>query len=546
MLEVLTGLPPFSHVIQESAIIFLVVDGHRPSKPPIEVVSEDAWRLIERCWCQKPSERFTIDEVINTFHKLINIEPSVKLETPGKLVQSSILFLQCYYIGGAQILSHLVGSSNTNYASQKLQTSAKPYLEPPPTETDLVLFTDTPPPYQSRASNSPIADRLIPETSGKYESFLGLVTDLGGELGSLQGKELASLIVPIPRGSVVVQNIHHSDNLPLEPSIYETPTTKFESLEHSDFSESKESGQSWISAYVNDLQNLEIILTFSSFSTAGAGAGKVASMATYPFDVIKTRLQAQRAIPGRAGYQGVYDTISSLAQQSGFRGFYRGLGPTILAYWPTWAIYFSVYDGIKNSFGGSRPGPPYLESRPDVHPLTLHILASMTAGGVSTIFTNPLWVIKTRFMVQRASEVRYKHTLDAATTIYRTEGFAAFYSGLTPNLLGVAHVAIQYPLYQQLKIWTCDNRDEPITSRTILFCSAVSKIPASIVLYPTEVVRTRLQTQKRLLGYENGPRVGLLNFTRTLVRQEGWSSLYRGLSVNIARTLPNSAITMLT
>lgn len=26
---------------------------------------------------------------------------------------------------------------------------------------------------------------------------------------------------------------------------------------------------------------------------------------------------------------------------------YRGLGPTILGYLPTWAIYFSVYDGIK-------------------------------------------------------------------------------------------------------------------------------------------------------------------------------------------------------
>ena len=30
---------------------------------------------------------------------------------------------------------------------------------------------------------------------------------------------------------------------------------------------------------------------------------------------------------------------------------YRGLGPTILGYLPTWAIYFAVYDGIKRNFG---------------------------------------------------------------------------------------------------------------------------------------------------------------------------------------------------
>lgn len=45
------------------------------------------------------------------------------------------------------------------------------------------------------------------------------------------------------------------------------------------------------------------------------------------------------------------------------------------------------------------------------------------------------------------------HTLDAARTIYRSEGIKAFYRGLLPSLLGIAHVAVQFPLYEQLKIW---------------------------------------------------------------------------------------------
>jgi putative effector of murein hydrolase len=36
--------------------------------------------------------------------------------------------------------------------------------------------------------------------------------------------------------------------------------------------------------------------------------------------------------------------------------------------------------------------------------------------------------------------------------IYRSEGSRAFYRGLIPSLLGIAHVAVQFPLYEQLKI----------------------------------------------------------------------------------------------
>ena len=96
---------------------------------------------------------------------------------------------------------------------------------------------------------------------------------------------------------------------------------------------------------------------------------------------------------------------------------YRGLGPTILGYLPTWAIYFAVYDGIKTLFGEPPlgvdgpvakserlyPAPSAKGYQPIVreHPWSLHILSAMTAGATSTICTNPLWVIKTRFMVRR-------------------------------------------------------------------------------------------------------------------------------------------------
>ena len=76
---------------------------------------------------------------------------------------------------------------------------------------------------------------------------------------------------------------------------------------------------------------------------------------------------------------------------------------------------------------------------------------------------------------------------------------------------------------------------------------------ASIATYPHEVVRTRLQTQRRPImdlssdGMRKAPkRTGLIYTTKKLIVMEGWRSLYRGLSVNLLRTVPNSAVTMLT
>ena len=114
------------------------------------------------------------------------------------------------------------------------------------------------------------------------------------------------------------------------------------------------------------------------------------------------------------------DIVKTTLRHDGIRGLYRGLGPTILGYLPTWAIYFAVYDGIKRRFGEPPLGEPvqprriYPAAQPKGyqpvmrdHPWTLHILSAMIAGATSTTCTNPLWVIKTRFMVFRHPFCRY-------------------------------------------------------------------------------------------------------------------------------------------
>lgn len=298
---------------------------------------------------------------------------------------------------------------------------------------------------------------------------------------------------------------------------------------------------------------------------AGAGGGLVASIATCPLDVVKTKLQAQQYTRGQAGYEGILGTVKSILKYDGVRGMYRGLGPTLLGYLPTWAIYFAVYDTIKDYFGKKSLGD--VESVRHVlpaaqakgyqplerdHPWTLHLFSAMAAGATSTLCTNPLWVIKTRFMTQSRNEPRYRNTWDAIKTIYGTEGSQAFFRGLLPSLLGITHVAVQFPLYEFLKRWSSEGHQETLGPTQFLGCSAIAKMTASIATYPHEVLRTRLQTHKRPIGVHGQPidpqhRVpGIIQTAKSIVHNEGWRSLYRGLSVNLVRTVPNSAVTMVT
>ena len=48
----------------------------------------------------------------------------------------------------------------------------------------------------------------------------------------------------------------------------------------------------------------------------------------------------------------VVDGITKLVREEGVRAAYKGLLPTVLALLPSWAIYFPVYEHMKQKLAG--------------------------------------------------------------------------------------------------------------------------------------------------------------------------------------------------
>jgi solute carrier family 25 protein 33/36 len=139
---------------------------------------------------------------------------------------------------------------------------------------------------------------------------------------------------------------------------------------------------------------------------------------------------------------------------------------------------------------------------------------------------------------------RNLRAIDVIRNIYRQNGIRGFYKGISASYIGVSETIVHFVIYEQIKAQLQlyqsgqnHSSDEPDLFNFVSYlgAAACSKLCASTLCYPHEVIRTRLREEGTKY------RTFLQTFKKVL-REESTPGLYRGLLTHLIRQIPVNLI----
>jgi solute carrier family 25 carnitine/acylcarnitine transporter 20/29 len=162
--------------------------------------------------------------------------------------------------------------------------------------------------------------------------------------------------------------------------------------------------------------------TLSDVFVAGTGAGLFQTILLAPIENVKIRLQAQTDFKH---FRGPMHCLSTLYQQFGIRGIYKGMVPTLWRDSWSYGVYFAAYEATKRKFQGEE-----MTASP-----SQTFLSGGLAGVISWLLVYPVDVIKSRLQEDSLIQPKYKGMRDCFEQSIKNEGYKVLFRGLSPTLL---------------------------------------------------------------------------------------------------------------
>ncbi|KAI5848320.1 mitochondrial carrier domain-containing protein [Tricharina praecox] len=182
--------------------------------------------------------------------------------------------------------------------------------------------------------------------------------------------------------------------------------------------------------------------------------------------------------------------------------------------------------------------------------MATHLIAGGGAGMCEALACHPLDTIKVRMQLsrrQRAPGVKRKGFFTVGKDIIQKEGPLALYKGLGAVVTGIVpKMAIRFSSFEFYKSLAPINPETGKIGASGVFFSglAAGATEAVAVVTPMEVVKIRLQAQHHSMSdpldvprYRNAAHAAY-----TVVREEGFRTLYRGVSLTALRQSTNQAV----
>mmetsp|Transcript_22959 Transcript_22959/g.39380 ORF Transcript_22959/g.39380 Transcript_22959/m.39380 type:complete len:372 (-) Transcript_22959:111-1226(-) len=281
-------------------------------------------------------------------------------------------------------------------------------------------------------------------------------------------------------------------------------------------------------------------LTALQLVMCGAFAGTIAKPVVSPLDVVRTRSQV---LGVHSHYNNLFGAIQRIYREEGPKALFKGNGAACLRLAPYSGTKFMAYEYYKSMLADDN-GKVSNAGR---------FIAGGAAGISAVLTTYPLEVVKVRLTLQnsatRPSSVCYNGIGDCVCKIVRHEGFRGLFGGIFPTLVGeVVYEGAVFVAYEQLKdSWSKHLRDSgkqrELTAVDHLFLGSIAGGCAQLAAYPLDVVRKRM-----MMASKAGTPAASPVYTSTwhclssMIRQEGWLSLYRGTGACLLKIVPYAAV----
>ncbi|XP_063268841.1 probable mitochondrial glutathione transporter SLC25A40 isoform X5 [Prinia subflava] len=263
-----------------------------------------------------------------------------------------------------------------------------------------------------------------------------------------------------------------------------------------------------------EISNMNIQkLTIVQQAIASCCGAIITSLFVTPFDVIKTRLQAQNnpfpkgkcfgyssghtdhvyvcengdskawyKKPGH--FKGTLDAFVKIIRIEGVKSLWSGLVPTLIMVVPTTAIYFTCYDQLSEA----------LKTRPGKYDEHIPVIAGSLSRFGSVTVVSPLELIRTQMQCRRLS---YKQLYQHISTKVAVDGWFSLWAGWTSTILrDVPFSAMYWYNYERFKRMMCKEVGANEPTFFVSFTSgAASGSIAAVTTQPFDVVKTHRQTQ---------------------------------------------------
>lgn len=256
----------------------------------------------------------------------------------------------------------------------------------------------------------------------------------------------------------------------------------------------------------------------------------------HPIDLVKVRMQTATSTICQLSITGsnTFGELRTIFVKDGLRGLYRGVSAPLIAVTPAFAISFWSYDIgktliLKNSSVTTK----------DELSVKQICMAGAFSGIPLAAVVGPSERIKCLMQVDecRNGKRRFSGFSDCLRQVYREGGLRSVCRGMGATCMrDVPGNAAYFGTYELLRRELC--RMEGTIAPTLfatLFAGGMAGVANWIVAIPFDVLKSRLQTAP------HGKYRNMLHVFQQLIRDEGVSALFRGLSPALIRAFPANA-----